>query len=185
MYGPSIRARRSCQNGERLKPSKPTEPSITATNANSPGVVSRPDRPENGIRKHEPALVLAERRDPREQAEVDGEAVPVRIPLPPPVGGHAEPHRVAVERDRERQRARARRLGVAELERREAEEEERAPARARAAPDTASGGFQSCPSFRQIHSTPFAIASHGLSTAPDVPEHHLHAARARARRSRR
>ena len=69
--------------------------------------------------------MLPERRDPCEQAEVDGEAVAARVPRVPPVGGHAEPHRIAVERDRERQRARTGRLGVAELERREAEEEER------------------------------------------------------------
>ena len=50
MYGPSRSARRFCQNGERLKPSKPTEPSMTAMNASMPGVASRPARPENGTR---------------------------------------------------------------------------------------------------------------------------------------
>ena len=33
----------------------------------------------------------------------------------------------------------------------------------------ASGGVQLCPSFRQIHSTPFATASHGFSTRQTFP----------------
>ena len=76
--------------------------------------------------QHEPAFVLAERRNSSEQPEVDGEAVAVVVPRPPAVGRHPEPHRVAVERDCECERARARRLRVGELERREQGESDRA-----------------------------------------------------------
>ena len=78
-----------------------------------------PRETAEGHPEDEPAVVLAERSDPGEQPEVDGEAVAVVVPGPPAERGHAEPHRVAVERDRERERARARRLGVRELERSE------------------------------------------------------------------
>ena len=50
MYGRSRSARRFCQNGARLRPSKPTEPSMTAMNASIPCVRSAPESPEKGIR---------------------------------------------------------------------------------------------------------------------------------------
>ena len=117
----------------------------------------------------EPALVLAERRDPGEQAEVDGEAVAVLVPRPPAEGGHPEPHHVAVERDRERERARARRLGVGELERREAGEEDRAGPDAEPLAGRRAAASTPGPSRRQSHATPSAIASHGLSTRQTLP----------------
>ena len=72
------------------------------------------------------SVARAEGRDPREQAEVDGERLAALGPQAPAEGRHSEPRRVAVQRDRERQRARAGRRLVAELERGEAEEEHRA-----------------------------------------------------------
>ena len=49
-YGASTRAIRSCHLVVRLKPSKPTEPSATATKTTDPGTYSEPARPLSGIR---------------------------------------------------------------------------------------------------------------------------------------
>ena len=158
---------------------------MTATNASSPGVVSRPARPENGIRSDEPSVALAERRDPREQAEVDGERLAALVPRAPAEGGHPEPRRVAVERDRERQRARARRLRVAELERREAEEEERGRPDAEPLRVARAAASSSCPSRSARPRDAVRDREPRVERRPDVPEQHLHRARGRARRSRR
>ena len=137
-------------------------------NASIPGIRSGPARPERGTLDDEPALVLAERRDPSQQFEVDGEGVAAVVPGPPPVRGHAEPHRVAVEGDRERERPRAGRLGVGELQRGEAEEED-GPGQTPSRSGYASGGVHSCPSFRQSQATASATASHGLRTGQTLP----------------
>ena len=111
MYDPSRSARRFCQNDERLRPSKPTDPSMTAMKASIPG--RDPAREPGKRHAHdEPAVVLAERRDPREQAEVDVERLAALDPGPGPKT--TIPNQVtSVERDRERQRARAGGFGVA------------------------------------------------------------------------
>ena len=172
-YGPSRSARRFCQTDERLKPSKPTDPSMTATKASRPGVGSGPARPESGVAHDEPAVALPERRDPREQAEVDGERLAVLDPRPAAVGGHPEPVDVAVERDRERQRARAGGIGVAELERGEAEEQERRR------PDTESLriGERRRPRPPEPRPDPGDAVREReprVEDRPDVPEQHLH-----------
>ena len=81
---------------------------MTATTASIPGSGSRPASPESGIRTTSRPLPLAEGRDSREQAEIDGERLPSLRPEPPSDRGHPEPGRVAVERNRERQSPRIR-----------------------------------------------------------------------------
>ena len=76
----------------RLKPSKNVEPSITATKAIVPGVGSLIESPENGVAHDELAvLAAAERADPREQHEVDREAVAVPEPRLGAERGRARP----------------------------------------------------------------------------------------------
>ena len=120
----------------------------------------------------EPAVVLAERRDPREQAEVDREAVAVLVPGPPAERGHPEPHRVAVERDRESERARARRLRVGELQRRE--QRERDGAGPDAEPPRVVEGRR--PLLAQQPPEPRERRSHReprVQHRPDIAEQHL------------
>ena len=89
---------------------------MTATNTRAPGARVRSGQPAEGCPHHEPAVALAERRRPGEQAEVDREAVAVPRPHLATEAGHPEPHHVAVERDRERERPRVGGVRVGELE---------------------------------------------------------------------
>ena len=117
--------------------------------------------------------MLAERRDPREQPEVDGEAVPARVPRR---AARRRPCRTTSRSCRARSQAPARAGWPArrsELERREAAGGRTPPGQTPSRSGYSSGGFHSCPSFRQIHSTPFAIASHGFSTGQTFPNTHL------------
>ena len=73
---------------------------------------------------HQAPVSFAEGRDAGEQAEVDGEALPVLRPFVAAVREHREPGHEAVEDDRDRDRARVAVVPVRELEGREGEQED-------------------------------------------------------------
>ena len=98
-YGPSTSATRFCQNGERAQPVEADRAEHDGDERQHARRPLRAGEPGERHPENEPPLVLAERGDPREQPEVDGEAVAVVVPGPAAEGGHPEPHHVAVERD--------------------------------------------------------------------------------------
>ena len=97
---------------------------MTATKAIVPGVGSLIERPEKGTPRDElPVLPAAERADPREQLEVDREAVAVPEPGLGAERRRAQPRDHAVDRDRQRERVRVGGVHVRQLHRREREQQ--------------------------------------------------------------
>ena len=97
---------------------------MTATNAIVPGVGSLIEKAREGHPRDElPVLAAAERADPREQLEVDREAVAVPEPGFRAEGGRAQPRDHAVDRDRQRERVRVGGIHVRQLHRRERQQQ--------------------------------------------------------------
>ena len=93
-------------------------------NASVPGRGVEVGEPRERPAHDEPPVAPGEGRDAGEQAEVDGEALPVLGPLVAAVREHCEPGHEAVEDDRDRDRARVAVVPVRKLEGREGEQED-------------------------------------------------------------
>ena len=92
----------STQGLDSDAPSKLTEPIITASSGTVPGSGSSAARPDSGLRSHIPSVAPLERRDAREQVEVDRERLAALDPAIDAVERHRDERGGGVHERRDR-----------------------------------------------------------------------------------